>query len=622
MRKLLLLILLGCFGAIQAQDTSIKLYYSLNQSSLQAVQKQQLDSLVSQLDSSLIERIHIAGHTDHYGTETYNLQLSEQRAIGVMKYLIEQGLNKDVLESAFYGEQQPDSTVNNSALNRRVELFVKLKEVVKNDLPQTTIKDLYSRLASLPQEFTIDPKRDTVLRCQQGSIIHIKANSFKTARSTIRFQVKEVFSKSAMVIENLTTMAGERILSSQGMIFTNAMSANDTLALQKDLTILMPSDTVRADIRVFDGARSTSSGIMNWELANDSLPQSLGVKEADECFLSTALLSECYSNDTARFSIVGSNPMAICTAGLMECLRLDCEDEEIDPFFFKRVKRVFKPIQGTLNKDWKDYNQAYRECQRNLRAARKVEQRIEKNNGWLTAVDLQEIRKELIPQNVWDGIKPATDREREVLAILKAMQKVNNRISIGGMDKTALNNCKELQNIFEEFGVKNLNDLIFAINEPLLKQAETRTIEELKSILEQTNLDDVEAPMQSKKMAFSKLKYYVFPASQTGWKNLDYYNQEDIPFVKFKVKEEPSALTDCILVLEASAALIPAEAKTYNYLYKRVPAGEKAWLVGLKYEHGQSALALHAIDISKQNQTLEFKEMSLEELREALKVLE
>jgi outer membrane protein OmpA-like peptidoglycan-associated protein len=71
--------------------------------------------------------VEIAGHTDQVGAEDYNLKLSERRAKAVSQYLIDKGVSKDRISSAFFGESKPVDTSNTKAghaKNRRVEFKI------------------------------------------------------------------------------------------------------------------------------------------------------------------------------------------------------------------------------------------------------------------------------------------------------------------------------------------------------------------------------------------------------------------------------------------------------------------------------------------------------------------
>ncbi len=69
----------------------------------------------------------IAGHTDSVGSDSYNQDLSQRRAVSVRNYLVDQGVDADRMTANGYGESQPvadNSTESGRAQNRRVELRI------------------------------------------------------------------------------------------------------------------------------------------------------------------------------------------------------------------------------------------------------------------------------------------------------------------------------------------------------------------------------------------------------------------------------------------------------------------------------------------------------------------
>lgn len=68
--------------------------------------------------------ICVTGHTDNVGTEEFNMELSKQRAIAVVNYLINKGVNPSKLTFSYFGMSQPltsNDTEEGRKLNRRVE---------------------------------------------------------------------------------------------------------------------------------------------------------------------------------------------------------------------------------------------------------------------------------------------------------------------------------------------------------------------------------------------------------------------------------------------------------------------------------------------------------------------
>ncbi len=70
-------------------------------------------------------KVILKGHTDNYGTDEYNMDLSLRRANAVKAYLVKQDLAPDRLTCKAFGESSPiatNETKEGRSLNRRVEL--------------------------------------------------------------------------------------------------------------------------------------------------------------------------------------------------------------------------------------------------------------------------------------------------------------------------------------------------------------------------------------------------------------------------------------------------------------------------------------------------------------------
>lgn len=74
--------------------------------------------------------ILIQGHTDNEGNAQNNLELSDRRANGVKKYLIELGIDSNRLSAQGYGQTQPkvpNTSAANNAKNRRTDFVIQQK---------------------------------------------------------------------------------------------------------------------------------------------------------------------------------------------------------------------------------------------------------------------------------------------------------------------------------------------------------------------------------------------------------------------------------------------------------------------------------------------------------------
>jgi outer membrane protein OmpA-like peptidoglycan-associated protein len=66
-------------------------------------------------------RLSIDGYTDASGTESHNLDLSQRRALSVVTFLAEQGVDTGRLNAQGFGETNPLNGNPDDPLNRRVE---------------------------------------------------------------------------------------------------------------------------------------------------------------------------------------------------------------------------------------------------------------------------------------------------------------------------------------------------------------------------------------------------------------------------------------------------------------------------------------------------------------------
>ncbi|MCA1803946.1 MAG: OmpA family protein [Xanthomonadaceae bacterium] len=72
--------------------------------------------------------VHVIGHTDNVGSESYNQGLSERRAQSVVTYLTNRGIAWQRLVTEGRGMREPrasNATEAGRQLNRRVELLIK-----------------------------------------------------------------------------------------------------------------------------------------------------------------------------------------------------------------------------------------------------------------------------------------------------------------------------------------------------------------------------------------------------------------------------------------------------------------------------------------------------------------
>jgi outer membrane protein OmpA-like peptidoglycan-associated protein len=86
-----------------------------------------LNEVAEVLLSNKSIKIRVEGHTDSRGSDSYNQNLSEERAASVRQYLIGRGVGASRIQSKGFGEQRPiedNTTKAGRAANRRVEIHI------------------------------------------------------------------------------------------------------------------------------------------------------------------------------------------------------------------------------------------------------------------------------------------------------------------------------------------------------------------------------------------------------------------------------------------------------------------------------------------------------------------
>jgi len=103
------------------------IYFDFNSAKIQHSSEAELNQLLLLLKSYPALHLLIAGHTDSIGSESYNLQLSAQRAEAVVHYLVQHGIEASRLQWKGFGDTQPvadNHTEHGRALNRRTEAII------------------------------------------------------------------------------------------------------------------------------------------------------------------------------------------------------------------------------------------------------------------------------------------------------------------------------------------------------------------------------------------------------------------------------------------------------------------------------------------------------------------
>jgi outer membrane protein OmpA-like peptidoglycan-associated protein len=116
--------------------------------SIQVINFQVDEAVIPEVNKALLDRaaeiinnvpdmkLMIVGHTDSQASDTYNMELSQERAESVKAYLVSKGVDASKLATKGMGESEPiadNSTEQGRFRNRRIEFMVNDEVVSAND---------------------------------------------------------------------------------------------------------------------------------------------------------------------------------------------------------------------------------------------------------------------------------------------------------------------------------------------------------------------------------------------------------------------------------------------------------------------------------------------------------
>jgi outer membrane protein OmpA-like peptidoglycan-associated protein len=121
-------------------------FFAFDRYNLSPEAKSTLDDLAEILQVYPALEVQAIGHTDHKGSDSYNMMLSRKRSASVVKYITQKGIDGKRIKSTGVGESQPvarnanpdgSDSPQGRKLNRRVEILV-----VKPELPNVKVENV------------------------------------------------------------------------------------------------------------------------------------------------------------------------------------------------------------------------------------------------------------------------------------------------------------------------------------------------------------------------------------------------------------------------------------------------------------------------------------------------
>lgn len=159
-------------------------------------------------------------------------------------------------------------------------------------------------------------------------------------------------------------------------------------------------------------------------------------------------------------------------------------------------------------------------------------------------------------------------------------------------------------------------------NNDILNNAESARERELLNKYQLKGEDLAVALEKSKDNAGKNaLKYYVYKNYSWDYRNIDRY-KAGTQFINFIVENRPDKETDVKIVFKNSKTVVPCFEKGKSSNFKEINANAEVWVVGLRFTTKQEIyLSLQEVNTSKKRIFLDFKQVSIEELKTVLQRL-
>jgi len=210
-----LLLLFCCialsFPAFASDTTSVQVLFKFNEYALTEEAQLQLDEVVPTEVSITLTNIKIYGYTDQVGSNEYNNKLSEKRAAEVKKYLVNKGINANII-TILKGKGETDLVVDRMdeearQQNRRVLVLIEYESKVEEEtvIVQSRPQPKKDTIPKKPK--LIDKIRDTATKA--GDVIALQNINFEGGRHKFLEQSYDALEELLKVMQSVPSLVIE-----------------------------------------------------------------------------------------------------------------------------------------------------------------------------------------------------------------------------------------------------------------------------------------------------------------------------------------------------------------------------------------------------------------------------
>ncbi len=458
------------------------------------------------------------------------------------------------------------------------ESTIKTNDAVAQAETILLLSDIYKNFDKKPEVFSSQANRDTTIICKEGTRIKINANSFISEKKatkilgTVRLEVKEYYKISDIILSNLTTTSGDKILETGGMLHIAASANNKNCIIEpgRDIEIGFPYLNNKDDMELFYGQWTNDK--IDWEPANTT-------SQVDEIVIDVApvIVTQEEEIETQVFFIVEDMPEF---PGGSAALEKFIEQNAQYPFSALQNRNEGK-VFVTFVIDKSGYSN-------NIRAVRSLDKILDK----VAVYAVSNMPK-------W---KPGKQRGKPV--------NVSYTITVpfsaknGELTPEEIKQSKELDKKLKDFKYDIETNRYFT---------NSKIFNEFEKKVKSDSLQGYD---------IKEVNRYIFSVTQLGWINSDRFYKNNNAKINFFIKNDNSNKTIVTAIFHRFKALIPGKNQSGKITFKNIPLGEKVTIVALKTVNNKIFLSVKETEITKNGEiVLDFNQVTMELLKKEMEKL-
>jgi hypothetical protein len=450
----------------------------------------------------------------------------------------------------------------------------------EREKPVQSLTDVLTSLAPKASAFEMDPDAKTMLlKGEKGTVVYISRDAFQFAdgtvpTGTINIELKECYSLTDMIGQNMSTTSGDRILETGGMVYFQATSDGKQLSLKdkKAIVVAFPKGSQTKEMDLF------YSVTLNDTLATWVPDYSMSQVEAQKAAQADSTLTEGDS-------------------GVYEGVAAQYPIEMTDDLFDYRFR-----LHGMTSSFY------------DLKFAGQNRSMLDYIEDPTTIAD--STARTFVKNDWWVPYEFNIDGRGKIVNLRALDEKYGTPVKYNAyafqVVKTYLENAPAFDLSTIPKGVEP--DFYYYLGIQGTKRLNLDRYK--KRFREQYASYNTQAVQKMDKNA---LDYYMFAVTEMGWINCDRFWDTDDPKIDFIVKTKAPGDAKVQLVFQDINSIMTGKYKNGHIVFNNVPVGRKVKVIGINYANGKPAMATAETTVNKAGFELStFREFTLDELEREL----